>query len=342
MKMHWILNRFLAPAGDASDGGGGGASDRGDDFAPTGADAADTPEVVVTAEDLAKVPKTKLAAPADEADIDPDNPDGDPGADTDKPAGKKDTRIPLARHKEILAKERSQREALERLLAQTKQADAVAQTNEQLTAAENNLLELEKQYAKLVVDGDAAKAAALMGDIRRAERGISDARSSFAIQAAEARAYERVQYDSTVERLEAAYPTLNEDHADFDAELMGEVVELRDGYVATGKYTRAQAIKKAAETLVGAATTRQKTAVNTDVKVDADAVAKAAAAERAALQRAKNGKVAGTQPPSMAKIGQDHDKLGGVITGEAVMKMKHDDFVKLSENDLARLRGDEL
>lgn len=332
MKIHSILNRFLAPAGDASDGGG--ASDRGDDFIPTGADATGATEVVVTAEDLAKVPKTKLAA---EAEV-----EAEAETEVDKTTDKKDTRIPLARHKEILAKERSQREALERQIAQTRQADAVAQTNEQLTAAENNLLELEKQYAKLVVDGDAVKAAALMGEIRRAERGISDARSSFAIQAAEARAYERVQYDSTVERLEAAYPMLNEDHADFDASLMSEVVELRDGYVATGKYTRAQAIKKAAETLVGAATTRQKAAVTTEVKVDADAVAKAAAAERAALQRAKNGKVAATQPPSMAKIGQDHDKLGGVITGEAVMKMKYDDFVKLSENDLSRLRGDEL
>jgi hypothetical protein len=151
-----------------------------------------------------------------------------------------------------------------------------------------------------------------------------------------------VQYDNTVERLEAAYPVLNEDHDDFDAELMGEVVELRDGFIATGKYTRAQAIKKAAETLMGVKTAKQAAAVNTEVRVNADDVAKAKAADRAAAQRTKNGKVAATQPPSTKGVGADHDKLGGVITAEAVMKMNQNDFAKLPESEKARLRGDDL
>ena len=62
----------------------------------------------------------------------------------------------------------------------------------------------------------------------------------------------------------------------------------------------------------------------------------------AATQRAKNGKVAATQPPSTAQVGADHDKLGGQVTAEAVIKMKHEDFVKLPDAELARLRGDEL
>lgn len=342
MKLHWIFHRYLRPADDGSDLGGGGGVDRGDDFTPTGPDAPKgaAPEVKVTAEDLTKVPKTQAAAeaPGDEDDIDPDDPD----ADKDTKKARRDTRIPLARHKEILAKERTQREALERQLAQTKQAETIAATNEQLTAAENKLLALEKEHAKLINDGEYDKAAAKMGEIRLTERGITESRTTFAIQAAEARAYERVQYDTTVERLEAAYPELNEDHDDFDSDLMAEVVELRDGFVATGKYSRAQAIKKAAETLMGVKTVRQKAAVDTEVRVDKEAVAKAAAAERAATQRAKNGKVAAAQPPSTAKVGADHDKMGGQITAEAAIKLKHEDFIKLPEADLARLRGDEL
>lgn len=345
MKLHWIFSRYLAPADDGADLGGG-AVDRGDDFTPTGADAPKgaAPEVKITAEDLDKVPKTKVKAEApapEDDDVDPDDPDADDEPKADKKL-KKDTRIPLARHKEILARERTQREALERQLAQTKQAETIAATNEQLTAAENKLLALEKEHAKLINDGEYDKAAAKMGEIRLTERGINESRTTFAIQAAEARAYERVQYDTTVERLEAAYPALNEDHDDFDSDLMAEVVELRDGFVATGKYTRAQAIKKAAETLMGVKTVRQQAAVNTEVRVDKDAVAKAAAAERAATQRAKNGKVAATQPPSTAQVGADHDKLGGQVTAEAVIKMKHEDFVKLPDAELARLRGDEL
>ena len=352
MKLHWIFNRYLRPDDGESGGGGSAAVDRGDDFTPTGPDAPKTAPAApeVTAEDLTKLPKTKglrseAPAPEDEADVDPDNPDGDPnaekGVDDDKKA-RKDTRIPLARHKEILAKERSAREVLERQLAQTKQAEQLASSNEKIAEAETKLLEMEKQYAKMVSDGEHEKAAALMAQIRVTERGINQARTAFEVQASEARAYERVQYDNTVERLEAAYPVLNEDHEDFDAELMAEVVELRDGFIATGRYTRAQAIKKAAETLVGVKTAKQATAVKTDVRVTEADVAKAKAEERAAAQRAKNGKVAAAQPPNPKGVGADHDKMGGVVTAEAVMKMKHEDFVKLREADLARLRGDEL
>lgn len=354
MKLHWIFDRYLAPAGDADDGGAA-VTDRGDDFTPTGADAAkDEPaKVEPSADDLEKLPKTgkpgkpakglRDEAPAteDENDVDPDDPDDDKDDKDDKKA-RKDTRIPLARHKEILARERQQREALERQLAQTKQAEQIASSNEKIAEAETKLLDMEKQYAKLVSDGDHEKAAALMAQIRTTERGINQARTAFEVQASEARAYERVQYDNTVERLEAAYPVLNEDHEDFDADLMGEVVELRDGFIATGKYSRAQAIKKAAETLMGVKTAKQATAVKTDVRVAADDVAKAKAEDRAAAQREKNAKVAASQPPNTKGVGADHDKLGGVVTAEAAIKMSQDEFAKLSEADKARLRGDEL
>lgn len=348
MKLHWIFNRYMKPAGDDDSGGGGSAVvDRGDDFTPTGDDAAKPAEPKVTKDDLAKLPKTKADAPSpeDEKDIDPEDPDADEDdekAEKDDKKPRKDTRIPLARHTEILAKERQRREAVERQLAQTKQAESIASSNEKIAEAETKLLGMEKQYAKLVSDGDHEKAAELMSQIRTTERGINQARTAFELQAAEARAYERVQYDNTVERLEQAYSVLNEDHEDFDADLMAEVVELRDAYVLTGKYTRAQAIKKAAETMVGAKTAKQVAAVKTEVRVtDAD-LAKAKAEERAAAQRAKNGKVAATQPPSTKGIGVDHDKLGGVVTAEAVMKMSQEQFAKLSEADLARMRGDDF
>lgn len=348
MKLHWMLNRYMKPAGDDDSGGGGGVVvDRGDDFTPTGDDAVKPAAPTVTKDDLAKLPRTTTAAPSpeDEKDVDPDDPDADENdekAEKDEKKPRKDTRIPLARHTEILAKERQRREALERQLAQTKHAESIAVSNEKIAESETKLLGMEKQYAKLVSDGEHEKAAELMSQIRTTERGINQARTAFELQAAEARAYERVQYDNTVERLEQAYPVLNEDHEDFDADLMAEVVELRDAYVLTGKYTRAQAIKKAAETMIGARTAKQVAAVKTEVRVTEADVAKAKAEERAAAQRAKNGKVAAAQPPSTKGVGIDHDKMGGVVTAEAVMRMSQEQFARLSEADLARMRGDEL
>ena len=54
----------------------------------------------------------------DEVDVDPDNPDAELPTAKDEPKqedveAKKDSRIPLSRHKEILEKERAQRAELE-------------------------------------------------------------------------------------------------------------------------------------------------------------------------------------------------------------------------------------
>ncbi len=334
MKHHWLFQRFRDRADDAG-GGGTGTVDRGDDHTPTEDDApgtADPKKAVVTPEDL------KAAGVDDEAKA-----AADAGAEAEKAKPpKKDTRIPLARHEELLAKERERREALERELANTRQGQQVAVTNEKITEAEDKLLKLEGDYTKLVADGDVAKAAAMMAEIRKTERSIGEAKSSMAIQAAEARAYERVRYDTMVERLEAAYPKLNPDHADYDPAITAEAVELRDAYVATGRYGRAEAMQKAAKTLMGAETTRQAVATTADVKVDKEDLAKATAEERAKAARTKAASAAAAQPASMTKVGLDSDKLGGVLDAKAVIKMSQDEFAKLDEKVLARMRGDEL
>jgi hypothetical protein len=86
----------------------------------------------------------------------------------------------------------------------------------------------------------------------------------------------------------------------------------------------------------------QERAVNSEARVDKEDVAKKVAEERAAAARKKAADTAGKQPPSTAKIGQDSDKSGGGINARDVMKMSQDDFSKLDEATLAKLRGDEL
>ena len=88
-----ILSPYMAPAGEAD--GGGGMVDKGDDFIPTGDDA---PEP----EPATKAPVAD--AGTDDDDVDPEDPDADPKAE--ETPKKKDQRIPLSRHKDILAKER--------------------------------------------------------------------------------------------------------------------------------------------------------------------------------------------------------------------------------------------
>jgi hypothetical protein len=354
-----MLFPYMAPASDA-DGGGGDAVDRGDDFTPTddatdGAAKAAADKLAAdakaaedkAAEDKAAEDKAAADAAALAEDEDADLTDEEKAEKADKAekaaASKtKDTRIPLARHKDIIAKAHAERDALAAQLAKYQGGEKVAETNTKIAESETALVEMEKEHAQLVVDGKHADAAAKMTAIRKMEREITAAQGDMKLAAAEARAYERVRYDTAIERVEAAYPVLDKDHADYDEAKEAEVVELMAAYRTMG-HTPTDALQKAAKTLLGVATAKQEKATEVKPSVDKDevkeAAAKALAAERKAAQLKKN--LDTKQPADLKNVGVDSDKAGGgPLSGEAVIKMPFDKFVKVDEETLSRLRGD--
>lgn len=257
-----LLSRYMGPAGDGgSDTGGTGVIDRGDDFTPTDDDATDAPA------------KPAKAAADPGPDVDPEDPDADPDADPgteqteeQKAEKKREQRIPLSRHKDMLEKERTKRADLERQLAQYQRGTEVANLNQDITQAEENILAMEKQYNTLLGEGELDKAAALMSKIRQVERSISDAKNDMKIAAAEARATERARYNLALERIEAAYPQLNEDREDFDAGLMEDVIDLKGAYERKG-LTPTAAMQKAVDKLLGTSTKKQEAAIETTPRV---------------------------------------------------------------------------
>jgi len=286
----------------------------------------------------------EVVAPVVKADpvveVDPVDPDVEPEEEDDKPeakAKKPDARIPLSRHKEILEKERSARSDLERQLAQYQQGKQVADLNADITAVETKVIGLEKQYATLLTDGEVDKASAVMTEIRRLERDMSDYKNDMKIQAAESRATERARYNISLERVEVAYPQLNPDHDDFDADLLTDVADLKTTYERKGM-TPTDALQKAVKRLAGAETKRQEAAVEVTPNVDAKAVA----AERKKDAVGKALAAIDKTPPSTAKVGMDSDRAGGSMNAKDVMKMSYKDFSALPEESLARMRGDEL
>ena len=288
---------------------GGGTVDRGDAFVPT--DDAPEPELEV-----------KKVEPEPEPEVEPE-----------KEPKHKDTRIPLARHKEILEKEREQRTAVERQLAQYQQGRQLADVNVEITALEDSVLKLEKDYATLITDGEVEKAAAVMSQIRKAERDMAESKSDMKIQAAEIRAVERTRYGVALERIESSFPALNPDHESYDEALMGEVVELKEAYQTRG-HTPTVALQKAVRVLVELRTTKQEMA--TTVKPDIAAARKKDAVLKAADATRRT-------PASTELAGIDSDKLGGGrLDARQVIKMDQASFNKLSDADLALMRGDVL
>ncbi len=253
----------------------------------------------------------------------------------------KDTRIPAARHKEILEKEREKRADLERQLAQYQNGKQVADVNSQITAAEDSIAKMDAEYRALLVEGELDKAGELMSKIRRAERDMNESKSDMKIHAAEIRAVENTRYATTLERIENAYPELNPDSDDYNEETMSEVAELKDAYQMKG-FTPTVALQKAVKALVAPRTTKQEIATNTTPRV----TEKDVASERKAAAVDKTAKAVTKSPPSLNRSGQDHDKYGAAASeAAAIMNMSQAEFRKFSDSNpeaLARMRGDIL
>ena len=66
------------------------------------------------------------------------------------------------------------------------------------------------------------------------------------------------------------------------------------------------------------------------------------AAERKKEAVKKTLDAVGKTPPSTTKVGMDSDKAGGALTAKDVMKLSQEDFSKLPDDVLARMRGDEV
>ena len=283
----------------------------------------------------------------EDQDLDPEHPDAEVVAadltskldeEKSETEAKKDSRIPASRHKEILEKEREKRAEVERQLALYQNGQQVASINTEITAMEDKVAQLEKDYANLLTDGEIDKATNVMAQIRKAERDMSEAKSDMKIQAAEARATERARYGTALERIESAYPTLNEDHDEFDSELMAEVVELKDAYQIKG-FTPTQALQKAVKALVEPRTSRQEIATSSTPRVSEKDVA----AERRAEAVGKTAKAVARTPPNVSRSGLDSDRLGGgAADARAVVGMSQAEFAKLSEAQLSKMRGDTL
>lgn len=251
---------------------------------------------------------------------------------------RKDTRIPLARHQQMLERERTQRQELERKLAQYEKGDQVAKINADIGTAETKLLDMEKQHAKFMADGEVDKAADLMTKIRQAERSIVETKSEMRTEAAVAQAVEKARYGITLERIEESYPALDQDRDEFDQEKYADVVDFMQVYMQRGQ-PPSKALQNAVKKVMGAPESK---AQEIAVEVKARVSEKDVAAERRKAATKKAAEAVAKQPSAVDKAGLDHDKAGGALTLEQIMAMDQGDFAKLSEKELAKFRGDEV
>lgn len=256
---------------------------------------------------------------------------------TGTPKSGKGKFIPLDRHEKLLKKERARREELEAQLSQSRAGQQMAQANEDLSRVEDELVAMEARYNDLLAEGDTQAAAQLMTQIRRKNAELNSITAAQRDAEVMARAVEKVRFDEALDRIEEAYPELDPNSDEYDEDTYQDVYDLMMAGRQRG-LSATKALQRAVARVMGAETTAQKRATTATPRVDENDVASRRRGE--AVRR--NLDAARRTPPATHRISANNDAAGGALTAKAVMNMSEDDFEKLSDKDLARLRGDVL
>lgn len=327
-----LLNRYQKQADDDGSDLPGGDADYGDDFTPTDDGAEDAPAAKDDAGDEPAAADEDLRAAAEELEEGTEE-----AKKTGTPKSGKGKFIPLDRHEKLLKKERARREELEAQLSQSRAGQQMAQANEDLSRVEDELVAMEAKYNDLLAEGDTQAAAQLMTQIRRKNAELNSITAAQRDAEVMARAVEKVRFDEALDRIEEAYPELDPDSDEYDEDTYQDVYDLMMAGRQRG-LSATKALQRAVARVMGAETTAQKRATTATPRVDENDVASRRRGE--AVRR--NLDAARRTPPATHRISANNDAAGGALTAKAVMNMSEDDFEKLSDKDLARLRGDVL
>lgn len=240
--------------------------------------------------------------------------------------------IPKARFDEAVKKARD-REAVEKDRADKAEAILKAQQGDVDAAkVEARIDILEEELEQAIADGNVDKKAAARKEIRMLNQQLADGRAAVHAARATAVAIEQVRYDALVGTMETEHPELNPDNeATYDEDLVAEITEYKEAFEAKG-LSSSESLKKALKAVYKAVK---------EVEADGDGVdaaKKASERKEAAIAKALLDKK--KQPADAKKAGLDSDKGGKSATAADVGKMKDKEFDKLSNEELAKLRGD--
>jgi chromosome segregation ATPase len=236
--------------------------------------------------------------------------------------------IPKARFDEALKKARERQRELEERLAKAEQQHAKETTSEDIQAMQTSIEKLQDEYEDNLMEGELEKARAIRRELNKKQNSLTEARLVQQSQQTGNAAVEQIRYEAKLANLESRFPAINPDSPDYDEATMTEVAELMSAFKAGGLHATA-ALEKAVHY-----------ALRDDDAVTEDPAIKRS--QRAHKQRKKNADAAKKMPPDIAAAGRDSDKGGKGDGLPDVTKMSPEQFDKLSEAELSKMRGDVL
>ena len=288
------------------------AAEDGNDGADDGESAA--PEIEET-EEAEEEESEELEAKEEEED--------EPGAKADETI-----MVPKGRLDEVLHKSREREEELQRRLDASEKREVQETTSENVDTLETELDTLDSKYAEFLLEGELEKAGAVRKEWRQKQNDLFDIRLEQRSSLASQQAIESMRFDRQLAEYEVKFPVINIDSEIYNPEMATEVAQLMDAFKAQG-WNPVAALNKAVKYVVP-----NEEALGGDV--DSDLIR----TKRQVAARKKVADVARKSPPDLTDKGRDTDKVG---TGDGipdVTKMTPEQFAKLSDTQLSKLRGD--
>lgn len=307
--------QLRAPAGEDGSGGGGGTN-RGDDFVPTDEESDENIVEEVVEEIVEEV-------------IKPRAPDG---KFTKKEKSDDEVKIPKSRFDSAVAKERARAEAAERRLAEIEAERGQIKRTVDISKAEQDVRDLRAQERKALLQGDDERAASLSDQADRLNRQIAIAQANDMSAADKSTALEAMRMELVVERIIEQYPELDEKSDVFDQDLVDEVNDKQVGLMTRQRLSQSKALTEAV-----------KYVMRNRVAEPVDESAKALGAPvkgRKEAAVAKNLDAARRQPASTKLVGADSDKFGQTAKLPSASDMTFEEFNALPEKTKAQMRGD--
>lgn len=244
--------------------------------------------------------------------------------------------IPKARFDEAVGKEREAREAAERRAAelerQLRAGEQQQIRTQEIEQIESSIAALEEKHAEMLLDGNGKEAAALMKQIRMAERQIATAEADARATARMTQAFEAQTFDAVVARIEADHPQFNPESESYDPDLVELVLTKQQALMRAEGLTSSRAMEKAAKSVADRFLKAE------EAKGEPKGLSKAAE-DRRQEQIRKNLDAQKRQPASMKDSGIDSDKAGRQSAID-VMSISPEDFAALPASTIAKLRGD--
>jgi hypothetical protein len=253
----------------------------------------------------------------------------------DKPAkGKKakEPMVPKSRLDKVLARARKAEQELQAFKSNSEDDDDIDVDDE---VEEYDFDAKELEYQELILDGESEKAVQLRREIRAEERKLIQRETSRETKAESQTNLVKAKLMEVAADIESEYPQLDPNSDSFDKELTAEVVDLRDGFISSGKYTAIRALSKAVEMVVRA---NGLLSVSEEAEAAKDSLKKRKT--KSLKEKVADANKQPTHIPGKKTRASNH-KAGDDAPID-VMALSDEQFEQLDEQELARLRGDIL